>query len=131
MDGSRFEVWTQAQGRRGALASLLTGGLGLLTTAEAVARKKHKKRKRKKKPNPLSCAEQCTADACFHRTYGPPLCGNHYGVAACMHCSSDQACVDSDFPYCITSFTESDDNETHQFPGCGDYDVGLCAFINV
>lgn len=130
MDGSRFDAWAQTQGRRGALATFVGATLGLLgiTVAEG---KKRGKRKKHKKPKPLTCGEQCMADACFHRPYGPSLCGNHYGVAACMHCSSDQACVGSDFPYCITSFTETADNETHHFSGCGDYDVGLCALINV
>jgi hypothetical protein len=100
----------------------------------AGAGKKHKHRKHKKRQKPpLTCQELCpNSDVCFHRAGGgPPLCGYGFGVGGCAACSSDQACVGLQRPYCITSFTESADNETHEFPQCGDYDIGLCTEISL
>jgi hypothetical protein len=120
--------------RRRVLDSLVAGVAASLFAFSPLtgAKKKHKHHKKRKKP-PLTCQEHCpNSTACFHRAAGgPPLCGHGFGVGGCTACSSDQACVGLQRPYCITSFTETADNDTFEFSHCGDFDVGICTSIGL
>src|SRR5215212_893718 len=87
MDADRFDTLaralTDARSRRGALASLLGGTLGLLTLTETAGR--HKKHKKKRKPPPVG-------------TTPPVACpeGQKSCRGSCL--PSNQCCTDGDCP---------------------------------
>jgi hypothetical protein len=116
----------------------IMGGSGALAIAalvgDARAKKRRRKRRRKKKKAP-TCADLCPAStfSCFNRPFGPPLCGNSVTtpLGNCDECSSDQSCIDSTRPYCITSITNREDNITSPIGACGPYPNGVCADVSL
>jgi hypothetical protein len=145
---------TVAGSRRRALAAALSGTLGLLgwkKTEDAVAhnastacktksgQQKKKCLKRAKKhnathavaapPPPPTCAEQCpsTCSRCWGRKGGgPPLCGDAAAPTCAETCTSDQDCVHTSLPYCITTNTDRELGTTTLICG-GD---GVCADVH-
>ncbi len=130
MDDTRFDnllrSFSSGASRRGAMGLLLGGSVALLGLAETAAKNGKGKGKGKggKKstpaPPPLTCEKQCPESTtyCGYRVSGGPLCA---GVVVsyqdpCRTCSSDQNCMGSGLPYCITSLVRRDGGTLPAFP---------------
>ena len=111
MDDGQFDTLTRAphapRSRRMILWSGMAwaGALGSHVTGDtALARKRC--RKKGKKPSPPSCAEACPASCnlCVRRKVDSVLCSaGVFGAPACGEpCFSDNDCVNTPYPYCVT-----------------------------
>lgn len=112
-------------------------------------RKKRKKRQRQRKrrkqgnntspppdPDPPepTCFELCdsSSEGCFERAADSTLCADTLSTD-CTPCRSDQECIDSDSPYCLTSITIRDSGlpSTLLTALCGGFTDGVCAALIV
>jgi hypothetical protein len=121
-----------AASRSAALSLLLvTAAPGSPLPREQANARKRRKKRRKPSPRP-SCADLCppTSQYCFGRPVGPPLCGEIAEITGCTECATDQDCIESTKPYCITTITERATNETTLIGLCPNQVVGFCAAID-
>ncbi|MGH2617659.1 MAG: hypothetical protein ACRDJC_20695 [Thermomicrobiales bacterium] len=101
-----------APGRRGLLATLLALGAAGVTgnpTFVAAGKKKRKRCKKKKCPRPPTCGDLCGANCnfCYSRTAGSPLCSDiAFFSMTCTPCETDNQCLGTNFPYCLSSRLE-------------------------
>jgi hypothetical protein len=134
MDRTRFDTLVRhlevRQPRRVSvgrgLAALVS--LGVVMSGSEVEAKKGKKKKKKNRcpilpppptcpppPAPPTCAQVCPTTCenavgaddpffCFTRGDGPLLCGTGAEPDCAISCTSDNDCVGTDKPYCITGY---------------------------
>jgi hypothetical protein len=124
--------------RRGSLLTL--GGAALaasLARPGLISAKKHKKKRKKQEcpappppptcpqpPAPPTCGQVCpiTCDHpdpvtfdepfyCFTRQDGPLLCGTGGDPDCATSCSSDNDCIETERPYCVTDYTIMDSGQ--------------------
>jgi hypothetical protein len=85
VESDRFDGWvrtlTTARSRRGALAGLLAGTLGLVGLSATEAKKHKKKKKKKGGPPPIACTPACEGKAC-----GDDGCGGSCGACGAVSC---------------------------------------------
>jgi hypothetical protein len=97
MDGSQFDTllrqMTTTRSRRGALAGLLAGSLGILGLTETDA-KRHKKKPKKKKPSPpASPPPSPPAATCSDGIQNGSETGVDCGGGTCPRCPTGQGCA--------------------------------------
>jgi hypothetical protein len=138
MDHDRYDALARrvdaAQSRRftlGGIAALAALGLAM-SSAEIDAKKKRRKKKRRKQPPP-TCAETCGRDCqyCFTRATDSTLCGSIVGAGAIpcnAPCFSDNDCVGTPRPYCVTRYTDRETGESQQIcPNSGGWCIDFDA----
>ena len=120
--------------------AVISSGLGDILAKDKGKKKKRRKRRRQRKqrnrnpPSPPTCAEQCAAqfEVCFERAVDSTLCGDTFSTS-CKPCFSDQDCVESGEPYCLTldGLVERETNEplTILRSLCGPFFDAVCAQI--
>lgn len=88
------------------MAGMVTIAFGATAHSSDAANKKGRKRKKCRQESPPSCAEVCSSSCnlCVHRKVDSVLCSAGVsGVAPCGEpCFSDNDCVNTPFPYCVT-----------------------------
>jgi hypothetical protein len=115
MDARRFDtltrllrgVQTRRKAAHGGLSAIAALGFGAAAAPAVATAKRRKKGKRRRKPKrPPSCAKTCadTCSLCVRRKKDSVLCSSGVtGVAVCgAPCVSDNDCVGTSFPYCVT-----------------------------
>lgn len=143
---ARFALVTNLLGNRrstlrgmgiGALAAIVTGLGDSLAKNKDKKIKRRKKRRRRKKRNgapPPTCAVRCSAAfaVCFDRAVDSTLCGDTL-TTNCTPCFTDQDCVESDRPYCLTLdgavLRETNEPVTFLRDFCGPFLDAVCTQI--
>jgi hypothetical protein len=118
-------------GRRRLVATFATLGGAVLAarSTHPVAGKKRRCKKRKCSPPP-NCDGVCGpgCKGCLHRRQGAPLCANGavFSSMPCLPCVSDNDCVGTDFPYCVSGGTDLTTGQPLAVAVCTGSSPGIC-----
>lgn len=120
----------------GIVATIVAGFDDALATNRKRKRRQRKRKRRKKRNNssPPTCAELCAEgiDLCFERASDSTLCGNTFNTQ-CTVCSSDQDCLGTPFPYCLSGLTVRATGEpsVELIDQCGEFVEAVCASVTL
>jgi hypothetical protein len=123
--------------RRGVLAALLAGTLGVVGSDRSQAKAKKKKKAHAARPCPV-CPPPPPSPVCpdfcgfhYHQPDSGIICGRGHSVQSpCTPCTATRDCTDAAFPHCLREFNfVSSGQRQSAAPQCGTFANGVCGAV--